>query len=65
MTVLLTVNVTRKIEKFWKFGVSRSSESVIGHVPPGHDASERLYLVGRLLTLFLRLHTGLSMQCIF
>jgi hypothetical protein len=54
-----------KFRKFWKFGVSRSSESVFGHVPPDHDASERLYLVGRLLTLILRLHTGLSMQCIF
>ena len=41
---------------------SRSSESVFGHVPPGHDASERLYLVGRLLTLILRLHTALSMS---
>ena len=45
--------------------VFKRGERLTFQATPGHDASERLYLVGRLLTLILRLRTGLSMQCIF
>jgi hypothetical protein len=59
--IYLQFNVTRKIENILEIW-SLQIVSVFGHVPPGHDASERLYLVGRLLTLILRLHTALSMS---
>jgi hypothetical protein len=48
-----------QLRKFWKFGVSRSSESVFGHVP---QATMRLMLILTLLTLILRLHKALSMS---
>ena len=48
-----------QLRKLWKFGVSRSSESVFGHVP---QATMRLTLILTLLTLILRLHKALSMS---
>jgi hypothetical protein len=52
MTVLLTVNVTRKIEKMleiWSLQIVR--KRIWPCTPRPRCASERLYLVGRFLTL--------------
>jgi hypothetical protein len=48
-----------QLRKYLKFGVSRSLESVFGHVP---QAMMRLTLILTLLTLILRLHKALSMS---